>query len=367
MIPQIDLVAGYESIKEQIDRALLDIAKGGRYILGQNVKELEDKIAEYCGCRYGVGVASGTDALLISLVALGVGPGDEVITTPFSFIATADAIVHTGATPVFVDIDPKTFNINTELIESALTPKTKAILPVHLYGQSANMIALMNIASRHNLRVVEDAAQAIGAEWQDKRVGSFGDAGALSFFPTKNLGCFGDGGMIVTNDSTVAEKARILRIHGASKKYIHDMIGFNSRLDEIQAAVLLVKLKHLDRWTEDRRCIADIYNAALESTGITTPFVSPEARHVYNQYTVRSAERDSLAVELRDREIATTVYYPQPLHRQKALLRFKPADNQLPEADRAAREVLSLPMYPEMSKKDAKTVAEIIFATCGAV
>lgn len=350
-------------MRQEIDEALLDVAAGGRYVLGPRVKELEEKVAAYCGCRYGVGVASGTDALLLSLIALGIGPGDEVITSPFTFMATADAIVRTGATPIFVDIDLPTFNINADLVEAAVTSKTKALLPVHLFGQPADMSALMDIAGRHGLRVVEDAAQAIGAEWQGKRVGSFGDAGALSFFPTKNLGCFGDGGMIVTNDSTVAEKARVLRVHGAAKKYHHDLMGFNSRLDEIQAAVLLVKLPYLDKWIKARREISEIYDAALAGSAVAVPYRLPGASHVFNQYTIRYSDRDALAAGLRDKGIATAVYYPVLLTKQPALAWLKLDSDALPAAENAAREVLSLPMYPELSLKDARAVAETILSS----
>ncbi len=362
IIPQIDLRKQYLSIRQEIDEALLDVAAGGHYVLGPRVKELEEKAADYCGCRYGVGVASGTDALLISLIAAGIGPGDEVITSPFTFMATVDAIIRAGATPIFVDIDPLTFNIDLNLIEAAVTSKTKAVLPVHLFGQPVDMTDLMKIADRNGLNVIEDAAQAIGAKWQGKRVGSFGDAGTLSFFPTKNLGCLGDGGMIVTNDSDVAEKARALRAHGATEKYHHDILGFNSRLDEIQAAVLLVKLKYLDKWTKTRGEIAKIYDDALADSAVTIPYRAPGANHVFNQYTIRCDNRDGLAAGLREKEIATAVYYPIPLNEQKALAFLKVDSSTLREAEAAAREVLSLPIYPELSKENAEKVAEAILS-----
>ena len=363
MIPQIDLRAQYLSIKTEVDDALLQVAESGRYILGQNVKELEEKISAYCGCRYGVGVASGTDALLLFLVALGIGPDDEIITTPFSFIATADSIALTGATPVFADIDARTFNLSPERVEAAVTAKTKAILSVHLYGQPADMNAIMEIAGRRSLPVIEDCAQAIGAEWDGRQVGSFGDAAAFSFFPTKNLGGFGDGGMIVTDNPDVAEKLRQLRVHGASKKYHHDVLGFNSRLDEIQAAVLLVKLKYLDKWTRLRQERAAQYNALLKDSDVQTPYAAPDVGHVYNQYTIRSSRRDELRDRLKDEEIGTAIYYPIPFHLQKvfAYLGYKEGD--FPEAERACAEALSLPIYPELSEKQVQEVCNVILSS----
>ncbi len=360
MIPQIDLQAQYLALQPEIDEALLKVAGSGRYILGPNVQELETRIADYCGAAHAVGVASGTDALRLSLTALGIGPGNEVITTPFTFMATADSIAHTGATPIFVDIDPRTFNIDATRLAAAITAKTKAILPVHLFGQPADMSTIMDIANRHNLAVVEDCAQALGAEWNGHKVGSFGSTGAFSFFPTKNLGGLGDGGMVVTNDAMLAEKIRILRQHGTTVKYHHEQLGYNSRLDEIQAAILLVKMKYLDSWTEARQRIAALYDSLIKADKVITPFVTPGVRHVFNQYTIRHPDRDALAAHLAKHDISSAVYYPLSLAKQTALAYLKPGLYPLEQADLTSREVLSLPMYPELTDDAVGTVAETV-------
>jgi dTDP-4-amino-4,6-dideoxygalactose transaminase len=325
MIPILDLKAQYESIKDEIDAAIAEVLESTQFILGPAVRDLEQRVAAYCGCKYGVGVASGTDALRLTLTALGIGPGpfgtaqdkDEVITTPFTFIATANTISHCGARPVFVDIDPRTYNIDPAAIEAAITERTKAIVVVHLYGQPADMDPIMELAEAHGLYVVEDAAQAIGAHYKGRRVGSIGHAACLSFYPTKNLGAYGDGGMVVTNDAALAEKVDILRRQGGKKKYHAEVLGFNSRLDSLQAAILGVKLKHLDDWNEARRRVAQRYNELLASLPVTTPYESPDAYHVYHQYTIRAPQRDALAAYLKERGIGTMIYYPVPLHLQE--------------------------------------------------
>lgn len=348
MIPILDLKAQYASIEKEVDEAIKRVLRSGQFILGPEVEALEKEVAALCGCKFGIGVASGTDSLRLTLVALEIGPGDEVITTPFTFIATASCILHCGATPVFVDIDPRTFNIDPDKIEKAITKKTKAIIPVHLYGQPAEMDKIMAIARAYNLYVIEDAAQAIGARYKGKPVGQFGIAGCLSFFPTKNLGAYGDGGMVVTNDADLAERIDILRKHGSKKKYNAEMLGFNSRLDEIQAAILRVKFRYLEEWTQARRRIAYRYNEGLKHLPIITPLESPDVYHIYHQYTIRIKERDSLMSYLKDVGIATMVYYPVPIHLQK-LFDFLPyKEGDFTEAETASNEVLSLPMYPEL-------------------
>lgn len=361
-IPVLDLSAQYRSIEREIDEAIREVVGGGRFILGPNVKELEKEIAAYCGCEFGVGVASGTDALLLSLLALGIGPGDEVITTPFSFVATASSISRTGATPVFVDIDPPTYNIDPTKIEEKITERTKAILPVHLYGQPAAMQPIMNLADRYHLRVVEDCAQAIGAEYRGRKVGSFGDIGCFSFYPTKNLGAYGDGGMVVTDDPGITEKVDLLRRQGGRVKYYHEVLGFNSRLDELQAAILRVKLRHLDGWNESRRHVARRFDELLASCDVVTPFVARDVQHVYHQYTIRAERRDQLREYLRERGIGTMIYYPLSLHKQRLYQNLGYAGGSLPISERGEREVLSLPMYPELELDQQLYVVETLRA-----
>ena len=357
MISIVDLKAQYESIKDEINEAIQGVLESGHFVLGPNVEALEREAAKYCQCRYGVGVASGTDALRLSLHALGIGPGDEVITTPFTFIATANTISHTGASPVFVDIDPKTYNIAPARIEEAVTERTKAILLVHLYGQPADMGPIMEIARRYNLRVIEDCAQAIGAEYKGRRVGSFGDVGCLSFYPTKNLGAYGDGGMVVTNAPEIAERVDVLRRQGGRVKYHAELLGFNSRLDELQAAILRVKLRHLDEWIEARQQRAHRYNELLSDSAVVTPYEGGDVRHVYYLYTLRVPRRDELRDHLKQRGISTMVYYPLSLHRQKLYRDLGYAEVSLPQSERAEREVLSLPMYPELTEVQQEEVA----------
>jgi dTDP-4-amino-4,6-dideoxygalactose transaminase len=362
MISIVDLKAQYESIEEEINEAIQGVLESSHFILGPNVEVLEREVAEYCECRYGVGVASGTDALRLSLHALGIGLGDEVITTPFTFIATANTICHTGATPVFVDIDPKTYNIDPTRIEKTITERTKAVLPVHLYGQPSDMGSIMEIAGRYGLRVIEDCAQAIGAEYKGRRVGSFGDLGCLSFYPTKNLGAYGDGGMVVTNNPEIAERVDVLRRQGSRVKYHAEVLGFNSRLDELQAAILRVKLRHLDEWIGMRRQRAYRYNELLSDLAVVTPCESDSVRHVYYLYTIRALRRDELRHHLKQRGISTMVYYPLSLHRQKLYGDLGYAKVSLPQSERAEREVLSLPMYPELREEQVETVVGAIRA-----
>jgi dTDP-4-amino-4,6-dideoxygalactose transaminase len=359
-IPILDLKAQYLAHKEEIDSALLSVVADGQFILGPNVRALEEEIAAYVGCQYAIGVASGTDALLLTLAALGVGPGDEIITTPFTFVATASTISHRGAVPVFVDIDPRTFNLVPEMVEKAVTSRTKAIVAVHLFGQPAEMGPILEIAQRHGLKVIEDAAQAIGAEEHGRRAGSFGDAGCFSFYPTKNLGAYGDGGMVTTNDPAVAEKVDILRRQGSKAKYYSELLGFNSRLDEVQAALLRVKLRHLDDWTAGRQRVAYRYNELLAGGAVTTPYERPGVRHVYHQYTIRAPHRDELQASLKKQGIGTMVYYPVPLHRQELYRNLNYPAGSLPDSERAADEVLSLPIYPEITDAQIGLVTEAI-------
>ena len=342
-IPVYDPLPEVEALWPELEEAFRRVMHSGQYILGPEVEAFEQEVAAYLGVKYAIGVNSGTDALVIALRALGVGPGDEVITTPFTFFATAEAISAVGATPVFVDIDPKTFNINPDLIAPAITPRTKAILPVHLYGLPADMDTILEIARSHGLKVLEDCAQAFGATYKGRKVGTLGDAGAFSFFPTKNLGGYGDGGPIATNSDEVAEMARMLRAHGSRRKYHNEMVGYNSRLDALQAAFLRVKLKHVDAFNARRREVAARYNDLLQGVpGLVLPPLTEG--HVFHQYTVRiPVGRDQVAEELASKGIGTMVYYPVPLHRLPV---YGYPEGTFPEAERASREVLSLPMGP---------------------
>ena len=371
MIPPLDLKQQYAAIEQEIDAAIKEVLLSSRFILGPAVRDLEQRVAVYCGCEYGVGVASGTDALRLTLTALGIGPGDEVITTPFTFIATANTISHCGATPVFVDIDPRTYNTDPAAIEAAITEHTKAIMPVHLYGQPADMDPIMELAEAHGLHVIEDAAQAIGARYKGRQVGSIGHAGCLSFYPTKNLGAYGDGGMVVTNDAALAEKVDILRRQGSTKKYHADVLGFNSRLDSLQAAILGVKLKYLDNWNEGRRLVAQRYNELLTGLPVITPYESPDIYHVYHQYTIRAPQRDALAAYLKERGIGTMIYYPVPLHLQQLYVSLGYEVGSLPTSEAASREVISLPMYPELTEAQqipiARAIRAFYRADCGGV
>jgi dTDP-4-amino-4,6-dideoxygalactose transaminase len=360
-VPLLDLTAQYRAIRPEIDGAIAEVLAGGRFILGPQVAALEAEVAARCKVAHAIGVASGTDALYLALRACDVGPGNEVITTSFSFIATAEAIALAGARPVFADIDPTTFNIDPKGIEAQITPRTRAILPVHLFGQPAEMDPLLAVARQRGIRVVEDAAQAIGAADRGRPVGSLGDVGCFSFFPSKNLGAYGDGGMVTTNDEALARRVRRLRAHGDAGRYDHAELGINSRLDEIQAAVLRVKLRHLEAWTEARRANAARYQALLEPcTAVVRPREAPGVRHVYNQYTLRVPRRDALQAHLSARGIGSAVYYPRPIHQQPAFRAWWPGDHRLPESERAAAEVLSLPIFPELGEERLRRVAETI-------
>ncbi|MDO9288009.1 MAG: DegT/DnrJ/EryC1/StrS family aminotransferase [Thermodesulfovibrionales bacterium] len=359
MIPMVDLKKEFTEIKKEVFEMLTEILESSHYILGPKVSELEKKISDYHGVAAAIGVASGTDALHLSLDALGIGEGDEVITTPFTFFATAEAVIYTGATPVFVDAEPDTLNIDVSLIEKKITKKTKAILPVHIFGHPADMAEINKLAKKHNLKVIEDCAQAFGAAINNKKVGSFGDAGCFSFYPSKNLGAYGDGGMITLNDSVIANTIKKLRNHGSGGAYKHESVGFNSRLDEIQAGILLIKLKRIDEYNSKRRQNAALYNKFL-SGNVKCPKEKNGCYHVYHQYTIMSPERDKLQNKLKDNGISSVVYYPIPLHLQEALSFLEYKEGDFPVAEKAAREVLSLPMYPGLEEKTIKEIAEII-------
>lgn len=356
-VPLLDLKAQYATLRNELNEALLRVAESQHFILGPEVEALEREVAEYSRCKHGIGVSSGTDAILVALMALGIGPGDEVITTPFTFFATGGCVSRVGAKPVFVDIEPQTFNIDPALIEAAITPRTKAIIPVHLYGQMAEMDAIMAIATRHHLAVIEDAAQAIGAEYKGRRAGSIGTMGCFSFFPSKNLGGFGDGGMVVTNDDALGAKLRLLRTHGMQPKYYYKLIGGNFRLDAIQAAVLRVKLKHLDAWSEARQRNAAWYRAHLPSPSIGLPVEAPDRRHIYNQFMIRITHRDRVAAVLKQAGIGHEIYYPVPLHLQECFADLGYAPGSMPVSEAAALDVLALPIYPELTETALKEVA----------
>ena len=363
MIPMVDLKKQFNDIREEVCAVITEVLESSQYILGPRVEELEEEIARYHGVEAAVGVASGTDALHLALESLGIGEGDEVITTPFTFFATVEAILYTGARPVFVDIEAETMNMDAGRIEQRITRRTKAILPVHLFGHPCDMVAVTEIADRHGLNVIEDCAQSFGAELNGRKTGSFGDAGCFSFYPSKNLGACGDGGMILLDDTTVAADIRKLRNHGTKGPYQHQSVGFNSRLDEIQAAVLLVKFKRIASYNRMRREKAALYNELL-SDGVRPPVEKPGAVHVYHQYTIRSSKRDEIQQCLRERDIASVVYYPVPLHLQEAIefLGYKKGD--FPVAEDAASEVLSLPMYPELEESEIREIAENINNSC---
>jgi len=358
-IPLLDMSPEIESIWDELMVAIQDVLKKGQFIMGPNVKEFESEMATYLGVKHAIACNSGTDALVMGVRALGVGRGDEVITTPFTFFATAEAISQVGAIPVFVDIDPDTFNIDVSKIEAKITGKTKAIIPVHLYGHAAEMDSLMAIAAKHGLKVLEDCAQAFGSEYKGKKVSSIGDGGALSFFPSKNMGACGDGGMFVSNDDDVAAAVRMLRVHGAAKKYFNETIGYNSRLDEIQAAILRVKLPHIDEWNGGRRQVAARYNAMLKDVpGVQTPVEADYTRHVYHQYTVRIAggKRDAVQTKLGEAGVGSFVYYPVTLDKLPVYRDL--VCGSLPNSDLCSGEVLSLPIWPKMSEETQKAVVE---------
>jgi dTDP-4-amino-4,6-dideoxygalactose transaminase len=358
MIPLLDLKAQYKTIQDKVNSAIQDVLDSQIFILGPKVQQFETEVARYCGVKHAIGVASGTDALLLALMALDVGLGDEVLTTPYTFFATAGSISRLGAKPVFVDIDPETYNINPKLIKSRITKKTKTIIPVHLFGQCADMDPILHVAKEFNIPVVEDAAQSIGATYKGRSAGTMGNLGTLSFFPSKNLGAFGDGGMVLTNDDQLAEKVRLLRIHGSKPKYYHQLVGVCSRLDSLQAAVLSVKLKYLDQWSEGRRLNASRYDFLFQGMRVGLPKTLEGNTHIYNQYIVRVAQRDSLKKFLDERQIGNEIYYPLPLHLQKcyAHLQHKPGD--FPESEKAAQETIGLPIYPELTLAQQEIIVQ---------
>ncbi|MCX7871912.1 MAG: DegT/DnrJ/EryC1/StrS family aminotransferase [Verrucomicrobiae bacterium] len=359
-VPFLNLSAQYARIKTEVESAVLEVLSGGHYILGKNVEMLENEVASLCGVRYGIGVNSGSDALTLVLKALNIKPGDEVITTPFTYIAPAESIYQMGAKIVFADIDERTFNINPQDIAKKITKNTRAIIPVHLFGQPADINAIFNLIKNTDIKIVEDCAQAIGALYHDKPVGSFGVAGCISFYPTKNLGAAGDGGMIVVNDSALAASLKMIRVHGISKRYHHDIHGYNSRLDEIQAAILRVKLKYLSQWNNRRIEIAKIYNDGLNGLPIQTPFVIDNVKHVYHVYAILTDKRDELQQHLSDRGIPTIIYYPKPLHLQTVYSDSGYKEGDLPVAEKISRKILPLPMYPELTDEQVNYVIDSI-------
>ncbi len=381
-IPLLDLKAQYATIRERVRAAVDDVLDNQRFILGPHVAALEQEVAKFCRVPHAVAVASGTDAILLSLKAIGVGPGDSVVTVPFTFFATAGTIVNLGARPVFTDIDDDTFNLSPEFLDKLLTEEftfnraaqklvhnrtgstAKAILPVHLYGQCADMAEILQIAARYRLPVVEDACQAIGAEYDGNRAGTMGALGCFSFFPSKNLGGAGDGGMVVTSSDELADRVRLLRTHGAKPKYYHAIVGFNSRLDEIQAAILRVKLEYLDTWSRARSSNAGIYAELFRKAGLTelvrTPVHADGRTHIYHQYVIRSPKRNDLQAFLKSRGIGTEIYYPVPLHEQECFRQLGYAPSDLPHSSAAAREVLALPVYPELTREQISQVVSAI-------
>ncbi len=367
MIPIFELTRQYTRFESEISKALTDVAASGYYILGPNVTAFEKEAAQYLGVKHAIGCASGTDALLLAMKALKISAGDEVITTPFTYIATSEAIVQANATPVFVDVDPDTFNLDVSAIEARITPKTKAILPVHLYGLPANMDEIRALSKKHNLFVIEDCAQAIGAEYKGQKVGSFGDIGCFSFFPTKNLGAFGDGGLLTTSDDTLADRLRMLRVHGSHTRYYHEESGLNSRLDEIQAAILRIKLPHLDEFNKTRQHIARQYTEKLArfSDLLTTPIIPEDRTHVFHQYTLRlnttdSTQRNAFQEALREEGVMSMLYYPIPLYDQKTYQNLNYPASDYPVCEQLRHQVLSLPMFPELSDTEINMTVQAI-------
>ncbi len=359
-IPMVDLKGQYQQIKDELDPLLNEVFENTHFILGPNVQKFEQEVADYIGTKHAISCASGTDALHLALLAAGIQAGDEVITTPFTFIATAEAIRYCGADPVFIDIEPDTLNIDTYLLKKAITPKTKAIIPVHLFGLPANMDKINKIAEEYQLKVIEDCAQSFGAIYKGRQTGSLSDAGCFSFFPSKNLGCYGDGGLITTNNDEIAEKIRIYRNHGSSKRYYHDVVGFNSRLDEIQAAILRVKLKYIDSYNQNRLRVAKTYWDQLCDLPILVPNPSPaHGTHVFHQYTLLCERRDEVMAALQKANIACAVYYPVPLHQQKAFA-YREHQESLPITEEISETCMSLPIFPEMTEEQIQRVCEVI-------
>ncbi|WP_097026007.1 DegT/DnrJ/EryC1/StrS family aminotransferase [Clostridium peptidivorans] len=356
----LDLKVQYHNIQEEVDKAIKEVLESTHFIMGPNVKEFEKEASEFTGVKHALGVANGTDAIMLILRALGVGPGDEVITTPYTFFASAETTSVLGATPVFADIDKNTLCIDPESIEKKITDKTKAIIPVHIFGQMCDMDKIMEISKKYNIPVIEDACQAIGAEYKGKKAGSIGIAGTYSFFPTKNLGCYGDGGMVVTNDDELAENIRMLRVHGARAKYRHEAIGYNSRLDEIQAAVLRVKLNYLNQWSSNRYERAQVYHELLKDTDIVVPFEDKNCKQVYHQYVIRCEKRDELAKYLNEKGIGNAIYYPIPVHLLEVYKSLGYKEGDLPVSDKACEKALALPMFPELTREQQEYVVNCI-------
>ncbi|MBN2515750.1 MAG: DegT/DnrJ/EryC1/StrS family aminotransferase [Deltaproteobacteria bacterium] len=357
-VPFLDLKAQYDSIRDEIHGAIDAVIEKTAFAGGPFVTQFENEFADFCDCQFAIGVGSGTEALWLPLLALGVGPGDEVITVPSTFIATAEAISLCGATPVFVDIDEHTYNMNSDLLEAAITPKTKAVIPVHLFGQPVDMDPILEIAREHNLYVIEDACQAHGSEYKGKKAGSMGDAAAFSFYPGKNLGAYGEGGAIVTNNAEMADTMKIFRDHGQSQKYYHGMIGWNARMDGIQGAILSAKLKHLESWNEARRKNASFYNEFIRDLdGIITPYEADYAKHVYHIYAIRVQNRDQLISKLAEKEIFCGIHYPVPVHLQDAYKSLGLGKGSFPVAEKCAEEFVSLPMFPELTEEQIEYVA----------
>ncbi|MDZ7262332.1 MAG: DegT/DnrJ/EryC1/StrS family aminotransferase [candidate division KSB1 bacterium] len=357
-VPFVDLKAQYTAIASEIDEAINRVLNSSSFILGKEVEQFESDFARYCGVNYGVAVNSGTSALHLALLACGIGPGDEVITVPNTFVATVEAILYTGAKPVFVDIDPLSYNIDVNKIEEVITKKTRALIPVHLYGQPADMEPIKELASEHKLKIIEDACQAHGAEYKGQKVGSLADVGCFSFYPGKNLGAYGEGGMVVTNDREYYEKMKRLRDHGQSQKYFHSEVGFNYRMEGMQGAILRTKLKYLDQWTEARRKNAQLYNKLLKSSKVVVPQELRFVKHVYHLYVIRTEHRDELQQYLWNKGIATGLHYPVPIHLQKGYTFLGYKTGSFPVTEKYAQTILSLPMYPELTKGQIEYVVE---------
>jgi dTDP-4-amino-4,6-dideoxygalactose transaminase len=372
-VPLLDLKAQYLALKADIDAAMQSVVESQHFINGPEVTALEEDVAAYCKVDHCIGVSSGTDALLVSLMALDIGPGDEVITTPYTFFATAGAIVRVGARPVFVDIDCESFNIRPDQIEAKITPRTRALIPVHLFGQCADMDPILALAKKHGLAVIEDAAQAIGSEYKGRRAGSMGTVGCFSFFPSKNLGAFGDGGAVTTRDTALAGRIRCLRGHGSNPKYYHKMVGGNFRLDTIQAAVLQVKLRHLDTWTALRQQHAAYYDNAFQAAGLAGLVETPkvvQSRHIFNQYVVRFQQRDAVRDHLKQMQVGTEIYYPVPMHLQECFANLGHKAGDFPESESAANQTLALPIYPELTPVMQQRVVDAVlsyYQSAGAV
>ncbi len=361
MIPMVDLKTQYHRLKDEIDLGLAEVLESCAFILGPNVRAFETEAAKYLGVPHAVGCASGTDALHLALLAAGIGEGDEVITSPFTFIATAEAIRYVGARPVFVDIDPKTFNLDVDQIQKAMTPKTKAIMPIHLFGQPADLPRLQELSSASGLLLIEDCAQSFGASVNGRQTGSFGLAAGYSFFPSKNLGCYGDGGLVVTSSEEVAQRLRMLRNHGSEVRYYHDVIGYNSRLDEFQAAILRVKLRHIDAFNRERRRVAHAYSEQMADLPLETPYEDGIGVHVYHQYTLLSDRREAIMAALQEASISSAIYYPVPLHQQK-VFKAECEGLSLPVTESVAQRCFSLPIYPELEHETIERIVAVIRA-----